>query len=90
MSLQLSNLERVDAMDYDPASGKVAVSATQMEGPTWDGCIYILDPASGERIAHKHLPSGNAGLAWCGGNSVAAAGDDGNIKVFYHLTRLLP
>ena len=80
---KLGDVERVESVQFDSGASKLAVSASRMEGGTWDGCIYILNSTNGERICHNHLPCGNTSVIWCGDatDTVAAAGDDGNVKV---------
>jgi WD40 repeat protein len=81
VAYQVNALDRIDAIQC--ANEKMAIVASKMEGPVWDGAIYIVDDKY-NRICMQRYQCGIADVAWCGvdRNRLALACDNGDVVLY--------
>jgi hypothetical protein len=78
---QVDALDRIDAIQC--ANRQIAVVASKMEGPIWDGAVYIMDDKY-NRICTQRYQCGLPDAAWCGadGSTLALACESGDVVLY--------
>jgi len=72
-----------DCVGLLAGSARVAVGQSSLEGNVWDGCVKLLDEASGAELASKEMTCGVTSLCVAGNDDslLAVARDDGQIHL---------